>query len=52
MRSSRQPQQHLLVIEVQSHSVTNEVLGTRFQPEFLVDGLHTILVEVDAWIQT
>lgn len=40
----------VLVIQIQGHSMTDEVLGTRFETELLVDSLHGVLVQVDACI--
>lgn len=40
-------QPDLLVIKIQGHSMTNEILSSRLKTEFLIDSLHAIPVEVD-----
>lgn len=37
-----------LIVKVQSHGMTDKVLGTCFESELLVDDLHSVLVKVDA----
>jgi hypothetical protein len=39
-----------LIIQVESHSVANEVLSTRLQTELLVDGLHRLDVKIKVYI--
>lgn len=39
----------LLIIQIQSHGMTNEVLGTSFQTELGVDILHSVLVKIETY---
>lgn len=39
---------NLLVVQVQSHGMPNEVLGTGLETELLINGLHAISVKIDA----
>lgn len=41
---------HALIIKVECHSMANKVLGTRFQPERLIDLPHRIFIKIDAWV--
>lgn len=37
-----------LVVKVEAHSVSDEVLGTRLQTELLVDSLHGVSIKINA----
>ena len=40
---------HLLVIEVEGHSVSDEILSTGLESKLLVNRRHRVLIEIDAW---
>ena len=39
---------NVLVIEVESHGMADEVLGTGLEPELVVDKLHGVVIKVDS----
>ena len=41
---------HSLIIKVQSHSMTDEVLSARLETEFLINSLHGVLIKIDTYI--
>jgi len=38
-----------LIIQVESHGVSNEVLSTWLQTELFVNGLHAVPIEIDTF---
>lgn len=41
---------NLLVVEVEGHGVTDEVLSTGFETELFVDYFHAVHIEVDTYV--
>lgn len=40
---------YLLVVQIQCHSMSDEVLRAGLKAKFLIDGFHAILVQIDAF---